>query len=291
MAKPGPSIRVSPSGMLILVAFLGLLYRLLRSSIYAPLLWDSQQHDSLRVLHACTCAASFLNVASHTAVAVGVLNDTYVLSILVGVGFDILTRILQIVWWGCLTRNLTPETTVVGGDSTILLLLVLVFVYIYHLIVHIQALHMNHSLERMQSVLKSSINNLRGIPGKAYVDHLFAYSDLGTHIFCWLCSTRMLQLQGNLWMVIVFLGLLLGISYLAFAQIPLSRLTTASSMTSLITIRKNTVDCSCTACSSKKKRQGESIVSFTVHPSDGICQLWLGSFEQLSEILASASKP
>ena len=289
--KPSSTIRVSPSGILILTAFLGLLYRLLRSSIYAQLLRDAKQQDSLRILHAWTCAASVLNVASHAAVALGMLNDTYVLSILVGVGFDILTRILQMVWWACLTLELEPEPAELDSDWTAILLFVLLSVYAYHLTVHIQALYMNSSLERMQSVLKSSINNLRGIPGKAYADHLFAYSDLGTHIFCWCFSARILQQEGNLWMALGCLGFLLGISYLVFAQIPFSTLTNASTIATLITIRNNTVDCSCDACISKKKRRGDNAVSLTVHPRDGICQLWLGSFQQLSDTLASASKP
>ena len=52
--------------------------------------------------------------------------------------------------------------------------------------------------------------------------------------------------------------------------------------------------CRCQACSKRKRRQvhtnvgrGDEPVSFTFNKIDGICQLWLCSFEQLSGIVGS----
>ncbi len=299
-------IRVSMSGMLILGVFLKILHSLFQSSVYALLLvggnpqkelgfqWPYQL--SMSLLHATTCAASFLNVTSHAAVAMGVLNDTYVLSILVGVGFDVLTRVLQLVWWIQITTNL-PSNEIENDSMTSLFLFLLVVFYIYHMIVHVRALFLNKSLSRLQTVLIGALNNLRGIPGEAYLDHIFAYTDLGTHIFALWLSVRFLQAESKMFLAVVCLGLLAGISYVVLSQIPFSDNTDKelASMIKVVVGTENgaTILCSCRACKTKQERldSNSSPVSFTVNPRDGICQLWLASFGQLTEVLAAATKP
>eukprot|EP00531_Pseudo-nitzschia_arenysensis_P003088 CAMPEP_0116129642 /NCGR_PEP_ID=MMETSP0329-20121206/8028_1 /TAXON_ID=697910 /ORGANISM="Pseudo-nitzschia arenysensis, Strain B593" /LENGTH=302 /DNA_ID=CAMNT_0003623913 /DNA_START=9 /DNA_END=920 /DNA_ORIENTATION=- len=299
-------IRVSMSGMLILGVFLKILHHLFHSSIYASLLvgsnnpqnglgfqWSS--HLSMCVLHSATCAASFLNVTSHAAVALGVLNDTYVLSILVGVGFDVLTRVLQLVWWIKMTANLTSESTEKESTTSLFLLLLVIF-YVYHMIIHVRALFLNKSLSRLKTVLMGALNNLRGIPGEAYLDHLFAYTDLGTHLFALWLSFLLLQAEGAIFLAVGCLGLLAGISYVILSQIPFSE-SSDKELAFMIKVvgtteEATTITCSCRACKTRQERlDSNSPVSFTVGARDGICQLWLASFGQLTEHLALATKP
>ena len=354
------------SGMIILGTFLAIVQNLFRSSIYYALLFDrrcgGEEQPQLPaagiivlssrswsrsfatacrcLFHASTCAASFLNVLSHSAVALGVLNDTYVLSILVGVGFDVFTRILQLVWWVWMTRTL-PETSSTrlplsvqtirsfeestfvidspasrNTDSTQALLLVMVFFYVYHMIVHVRALCMNQSLSRLQSVLKSALNNLKGIPGEGYSDHLFAYTDLGTHLLVFGLSALLLEKEGALLGAVGLLVVLAWISGAVLSRIPFREMIAIGSVTnstnhlaSMIEVvmdenhpsetNHKTIMCSCKACNKRKERlqqrnknhnQNQQPVSFTFHRDDGICQLWLSTFEQLSGILSSASK-
>lgn len=359
--------RVSVSGMLILGTFLAIVTNLFRSSIYCALLFDrhcgGEEELQLPVagiialsswsrsfatacrclFHASICAASFLNVLSHSAVALGALNDTYVLSILVGVGFDVFTRILQLVWWIWMTRTL-PETTSTrlmlsvpkicsfeestlvidnpvpdNTNSTQALLLVMVFFYVYHMIVHVRALCMNQSLSRLQSVLKSALNNLKGIPGEGYSDHFFAYTDLGTHLLAFGLSALLLEKEGALMGAMGLLVVLAGISGVVLSRIPFREMimdssitskTSATHLASMIEVvldnkypvdretNQKTIMCSCKACNKRKERlqqrdenYNQHPVSFTIHRDDGICHLWLSTFEQLSGIISSATKP
>jgi len=291
--------RVSASGILILGFFLKILQHLFRSSCYASLLELKPESSSpsfgVVCLCAATCAASLLNVLSHTAVALGALNDTYVLSILVGVGFDVMTRIVQLIWWMGISANLQITTTT-NQDLTSLFLLMLMVFYVYHMIVHVRALFLNTSLSRLQTVLTGALNNLRGIPGDGCWDHIFAYTDLGTHLFALLLSYELLQKEGAVVLAIITLTLLAGISYKVLSQIPFSE-NSGKELASMVKVvgTKNgniTIACSCLVCKRKKERSSNcSAVSFTVNNRDGICQLWLASFEQLSGILELATKP
>ncbi len=248
-------------------------------------------------LSTATCAASFLNVLSHSAVALGALNDTYVLSILVGVGFDVMTRIVQLVWWMGISANLKfTFATTTSTESTTLFISTLMVFYVYHMIVHMRALFLNTSLSRLRAVLNGALNNLRGIPGDGYWDHIFAYTDLGTHFFALWLSYKLLEKEGMVVLAIVTLALLAGISYRVLSQIPFSE-TSDKELASMVTILNTdtgipTITCSCLACKRKQERSNNcSAISFTVNSRDEICQLWLASFEQLSGILALATKP
>ena len=147
------------------------------------------------LLHGFVFAASVLNVASHAAVVLGALNDTCVLSILLGVAFDVVTRILQLVWWvwivaagsigaallcvcaksldnnndnNCTYNAAASEAS--GGwpdDSlssffpattppTLVFLSVLAFFYVYHMIVHAKALWWWWSLDENNHAASSS---------------------------------------------------------------------------------------------------------------------------------------
>ena len=88
---------------------------------------------------------SFFNVISHMAVIWNLLNDAYVISILVGVGYDLACSALYMQY--------TSTSSLLGmwllGDF----------------LLHLRALFLYTSLDRMQSVVKAASNNLKSIPG------------------------------------------------------------------------------------------------------------------------------
>merc|ERR1712238_562638 len=110
-------------------------------------------------------STSLLNVASHSAVVLGALDDTYVLSILIGVGFDVTTRILQLIWWMRITMNIVRPVIPIRQQEdnefntnvnidiniTIGFCSMLTIIYVYHMILHLRALRMNYSYKRLNA--------------------------------------------------------------------------------------------------------------------------------------------
>ena len=273
-------------------------------------------------LTSSTMVTSLLNVVSHGAVLLGALNDTYVLSILFGVGFDVITRLLQFVWWvqwtwiivlqqqeeekegrtGSHEDALATRAVDTIIRPTILFILIIGVTHLYQLMVHLQALRMNYSLDRLTSVLQGALNNLRGVAGDGYRDHLFAYVDFGEHVLHCKWSLALL-LQGQqhhyyqCWgMTVCILLTLIILSYLALSRIPFSNIQThnTDSTVSLLHIGEDRkVICSCDVCKKRTEKKGESSCkgvgcSFTFTMEEGICCLWLCSFETLSTFLCSA---
>ena len=244
--------RISISGTLILVVYVTSIKYLFDNSLYGTSLRSTgimslESSSSSILFNSFIMSTSFLNVVSHSAVVLGALNDTYVLSILVGVGFDVITRILQLIWWIQITTttiiisfqrqeedinnnininintNINTNTnTNANYYNTILLCSVLTITYIYHMIIHVRALRMNYSYERLSSVLTGALNNLRGIPGDKFQDHLFAYSDLGSHILPLCLSIILLHKQKALFTSFTVLALLIFMSSFAVSRIPLN---------------------------------------------------------------------
>ena len=146
-------------------------------------------------------------------------------------------------------------------DPTLILLLILVTLYIYRMIIHVRALYMNHSRQRLQNVLTGALNNLRGISGKGYIDHLFEYTDQGIHLLAFILSAKLLQSQDVLFVALCLLGMLLIISYIALSKIPLKdemKNTSNSKLMSMMQLRGSTdrrIMCRCEACSKRKRRQ------------------------------------
>lgn len=138
--------RFSISGVAILVAYFTALklsfdYRHYCLALKSGVLSSS----SSAVLNSIVTSTSLLNVLSHSAVVLGALNDTYILSILLGVGFDVVTRVFRLIWILYLTWLTFHQKVDCGEDyrthaSTFLFLLVLSVSYIVHLTIHIQAL-------------------------------------------------------------------------------------------------------------------------------------------------------
>ena len=153
-----------------------------------------QQHSFAdTVLLRLTLVASLLNCSSHIAVVSGLLQDTYTVSILIGVGFDVLSNFLYFAALCCLTKSKTNFYNEIVERSlfkTGLTLVIALAVQVYLFWAHVRALRLGHSLSRIQQVTKSAWNNLRGDPGPWYMDHLFAYLDLAHHMFMTLVALR-----------------------------------------------------------------------------------------------------
>ena len=314
--------RISISGTLILVVYVTSIKYLFDNSLYGTSLRSttgimSLESSSSILFNSFIMSTSSLNVISHSAVVLGALNDTYVLSILVGVGFDVITRILQLIWWIQITTTTiiisfqrqeedinnninTNINTNANYYNTILLCSVLTIIYIYHMIIHVRALRMNYSYERLSSVLTGALNNLRGIPGDKFQDHLFAYSDLGSHILPLCLSIILLHKQKALFTSFTVLALLIFMSSFAVSRIPLNNNNIndnnevndddTESMNTFINVSKDgSITCCCNACKERSKRtnNSEESSSFTFNVADGICHLWLCSFENLSAFLSS----
>jgi multisubunit Na+/H+ antiporter MnhF subunit len=322
--------RISISGTFILAVYITSIKYLFDNSLYGTSLRStgimslessssSSSSSSSVLFNSFIMSTSFLNVASHSAVVLGALNDTYVLSILVGVGFDVITRILQLIWWIQITtttiiisfrrqqeediNNNTNNNINTNANyyNIILLCSVLTIIYIYHMIIHVRVLRMNYSYERLSSVLTGALNNLRGIPGDKFQDHLFAYSDLGSHLLPFFLSIILLQKQKALFTSFIVLALLILISSFALSRIPLNNNNNnevnndscdeddEKSMNKFINVSNDgSITCSCSACRKRSKRtNSQESSSFTFNIADGICHLWLCSFENLSTFLSS----
>ena len=152
-------------------------------SFYTPLrpaLLDLDDIDTSRGQPLPSCRhlvliASFLNSASHMAVILNLLEDTMIISILIGVSFDVLSELLYLSFWVQLSQRITLPTTFVLLYATYAT---------YHLTVHVRALLMTRSFRRLESVVRSAYRNIIGYPGDScYVDHFFAFLDTAFHLF------------------------------------------------------------------------------------------------------------
>lgn len=280
-------------GIAILAAYLKFMTILFEKSIYGDAFQSGKLLSTSIMLNSSTCAASLVNVASHSAVASGVLNDTYVFSILVGVGFDVITRLWQFLWWINITV-LTMEDSLPfmlsTSPITAIFLLTLTMMWWYQMSVHIQALRMNHNYLRLQRVINGALNNLNGIPGEMCRDHLFAYTDLGFHLLPLMLSTAILQKQESLSLTFYWLLGIGGMFYAIISQIPFNQ--SDEKYDSLINIQSDgKVACKCLVCMRcNERKRHDAPASFAFNVEDGICKLWLCSFETLSRRLSTLKK-
>ena len=171
-----------------------------------------------RLLLILNAILSLLNVSSHLAVVLGCLDDTYVLSILVGVGFDICSSFVYVAFWISnysfyyysyntnFDQYAQPKMEVYDGqkdaqqrwlvgnkqtwNGDVVFCATYVSFFIYHLIIHTGALYniQSCSLRRTSEAVCSAWNNIQGIPGICWKDHFFAFTDLGTHTFQFIVS-------------------------------------------------------------------------------------------------------
>lgn len=281
--------RLSVSGTLILTIYIVIMKVFFYKSFYGASLQSGAMLSSSTILNGSTMAASFLNVMSHSAVVLGAFNDTYVLSIIVGVGFDVFTRILQLIWWIHITmisfESRSEKRGLMDDVFTTSYLFILAIIYVYHMIIHLRALRMNSSYQRLKKVLSGALNNLRGIPGERFHDHFFAYSDLGAHLCPLGLSTILLKRQESLHTCFLMIALQLILSSLALSKVPINKLKIGGEIVQLKEDGK--IVCNCNTCLRRTKRRSRTS-SFTFNMNDGICALWLYSFENLSDVLCSS---
>ena len=283
--------RFSVIGGFILSIYLSSLTYLFNNSLYGDSLHSGMMISST-LLNSLIAASSLLNVASHSGVVLGALNDTYAISILIGVGFDVLKGLLQLVWWMDLTWNSFVRGALLSTGimdkrklwNTVGFLVVLTAIYIYHMIIHVRALRLNSSLERLNKVLTGALNNLRGIPGDKFQDHVFAYTDLGGHLLPLGLSVVLLRRQHELHAAFQALAFLMALSYVTLSRIPFNKHDTNPCIGEGV---EGKITCSCSACERRTKRMSKDS-SFTFNLYDGICLLWLYSFEDLSTNLRSS---
>jgi hypothetical protein len=155
-------------GICILVLYLRFVSILHQSSLSFP----SSAHAWL------VFGCSFLNLVSHTAVITNLLNDGLVLSILVGVTFDVTSSLLYL--WCFRHHQLSP---------------ILLLWSTGNLAAHVRALFLYTGWDTMKSVVISATNNMKGKPGPFGLDHVFAYSDTGNHLAYFLLVVR--ETMGN----------------------------------------------------------------------------------------------
>jgi len=144
-----------------------------------------QQQTSSLALWVLLCAS--LNSVSHFKVVSGQLGDAYTVSILLGVGFDVLSTMVYASYWFEF-GGLDSRRSINDLSPQLLLMKMVIcggFVFATTLLmIHVRALfYMASSMTCLKSVVTSAWNNVKGDPGPWYLDHLFAYSDWGYHIF------------------------------------------------------------------------------------------------------------
>ena len=162
---------------------------------------------------------------------------------------------------GALSTDIIDERKVC---NTVGFLALLATIYIYHVIIHVRALRLNSSLERLNKVLFGALNNLRGIPGDKFQDHIFAYTDLGGHLLplglsvvLWYHTEETARIMAA-FQALVFL---ITVSYVALSRIPFNEHDTNPRIGEGV---GGEITCSCSACERWTKRMSEDS-SFTFH--------------------------
>ena len=238
-------------------------------------------------------ACSTLNVFSHSAVVLGWLNETVVLSILIGVTFDVSSIFFYVGMWGYISgRIFSNDYKVVQQKLWASSIFVTIYFLstTYHLIIHVRAMRMSHSFHRMKSVVQSALNNIKGEPGNAYIDHLFAYTDLGAHLSQLLASFIFLGPSRAFATELITL-ILLALIYAIHVHV--SNITKRSNIwfdeisikdrKNTITYRNGEIVCLCNTCQRNKNFAALNI-SFR---DKSLCNLWFCTFSELLSKLSS----
>ena len=226
------------------------------------------------------CAS--LNMLSHTAVVIGVLNDTYVVSILVGVTFDVATTVLYLTMWReilALNTVLMPTTA-----STFLLGIVCLLITAVQWFTHVRALLLAYSTARLKSVVRVAWNNVCGEPGPAYVHHLFAFTDTAYHMFHTMVAIRLVGCWPH--GIITFAALTIIVTTTGFVVSDGGKSPPNNKLPpSILKINKEgRLVCSCDVCKGENK-------AFSIDLLHGkLCALWFQSFGQLCGMLDDLDK-
>ena len=283
-------IRTHPwcTGIFITSTYLLILHPLFQNSqFYSPLTetditTDRSSRNILLFYIVSLCAT--LNVLSHAAVVLLVLDDALVLSILIGVGFDVFSQVAYIAMWMVLSINITQCKDV--NDYCAIRLYEVSFTFIllassgYHLHEHVVALQLYKTHQRLKTVVRSALNNLIGQPGYYGIDHFFAYTDLGSHFFHLLVSSLFLGTYRAVKLVLVILFFVIIGNFLHINRSSPSgmRLSPNNDKITLQVNAKGKPICACSTC----RKNGSFIISVK---DRSLCKLWFYSFRDLLKIL------
>mmetsp|Transcript_29098 Transcript_29098/g.42483 ORF Transcript_29098/g.42483 Transcript_29098/m.42483 type:complete len:153 (+) Transcript_29098:41-499(+) len=138
-------------------------------------------------------------------------------------------------------------------------------------------------------------------PGRCYVDHLFAYSDLGHHVFYFMLSSRFLgwvRVVRILFGLVVVVVIVMGIVVVAWKWYH-SDINTTTIHPPNIVQNNNKIEkppllvmqdgkpvCSCNVCQNKRNNDHQQQSAFLVDVKEGgICKLWFMTFGQLCTLM------
>ena len=219
---------------------------------------------------------SLCNVISHTAVVMNLLNDGLLISILLGVSFDVVSCV---VYFWSIRNNPLNISLMIWTSGTFSL--------------HLRALLLSTSLNRASAVVTSAVNNLRGIPGPWLSDHLFAYTDLGLHMSFFILAIRETIGKGStskaIGLAISFIAPLILLFRQFLAPLPNSHPKSNADGTYRqppiaqlhVLHNKARPVCDCKVCRQQ--------TAFSVAPPY-LCELWYCNFEELLVKIEQAQK-
>ena len=153
----------------------------------------------------------------------------------------------------------------------------------YNLRAHCRAgLGLTASMDRLESVVRSAQNNIIGEPGPYHLDHVFAFTDLGFHLW-------QLAASGNALGGVFACRALATVAVLVGAVLVAARAIRAVDSrsghseerprleaTPRLEVRRGLTICHCRAC------RGET--AFRICPG-GVCALWSCSFSRLLDAI------
>jgi hypothetical protein len=235
----------------------------------------------ISVIQNAVTVCSSLNILSHTAVVAQMLNEAHIINILLGVSFDMFSQILYACMW--ISTLTTTQSEIQTDEAKSKWKWVGACIWICASVIqfglHARALRLWSSRSRLESVVKSAHNNILGDPGKFYLDHLFAYTDLAGHVVAFRAVARATSWSYSLCvMLVVTISLMLALWIIRQTRSPMIRQTrrTNPSPTFLklntTSDRKLIIDCKCPSCQTKTRS------AWITWP---LCESWYLSFQQL----------
>mmetsp|Transcript_29099 Transcript_29099/g.42484 ORF Transcript_29099/g.42484 Transcript_29099/m.42484 type:complete len:333 (+) Transcript_29099:119-1117(+) len=298
-------------GILILLFTISTLNLSLSQNNHHNLSQNNDNTSSNTLLSTIVFICSFINTASHISVVAGTLQEVLVLSILIGVSFDVVSQLLYV------TFLMTTHSIVTNNDDTFMIryssnnnalhvlhllfgMMIIPSFFVLQIMLHIRALRLHVSYSRMNQVVQSAQNNIMQKPGRCYVDHLFAYSDLGHHVFYFMLSSRFLgwvRVVRILFGLVVVVVIVMGIVVVAWKWYHSDINTTTihpPNMTQnnnknekppLLVMQDGKPVCSCNVCQNKRNNDHQQS-AFLVDVKNGVlCKLWFMTFGQLCTLM------
>jgi len=256
--------------------------------LFQASIFSNYQPSSLffKLLMSTIVTFELINTSTHFAVLTSSLRNVMSISILFGVGLDVISTLLIAAAWISIFVALPLQQSRWFTDFFIIFIFILLMNQVN---THIRALRLGNSFNESMSVINAAKCHLHGIPGPFLKYHVFAYSDLAFHCFHLYFAARFVDLQ-------ITIALTLGMG-LATALIglliwkPIQQLYEQSMNSSPkpdeIPLKRRINDrliCVCPNC-----HYTTSSFRLSIFPLK-LCSQWLCSFEQLDVKLQNLSK-